>query len=137
MPRFYRGLLPALVQAPVSRFGDTFANVGVLALLEGADGIPVFVKTATASLAAASFRYLLTPLDTLKTTLQVEGPDAGRVLVNKVKAGGPGVLWAGGAGAVAATFVGHFPWCAAVDCARPQVEGGQAGPRGGFDDSRD
>ena len=110
--RFYRGLLPALVQAPLSRFGDTFANVGILAILEGADGIPVFVKTACASLAAASFRYLLTPIDTLKTTMQVEGPGAGRALANKIKMGGPGVLWAGGAGSVAATFVGHYPWFA-------------------------
>lgn len=28
IPRFYRGLLPALVQGPLSRFGDTAANTG-------------------------------------------------------------------------------------------------------------
>lgn len=28
IPRFYRGLLPALLQAPLSRFGDTAANAG-------------------------------------------------------------------------------------------------------------
>ena len=28
IPRFYRGLLPALVQGPLSRFGDTAANAG-------------------------------------------------------------------------------------------------------------
>jgi len=31
--RFYRGLLPALIQGPVSRFGDTAANAGMLSLL--------------------------------------------------------------------------------------------------------
>jgi len=32
--RFYRGLGPALVHAPLCRFGDTAANAGVFALLE-------------------------------------------------------------------------------------------------------
>jgi len=30
IPRFYRGLAPGLIQAPVSRFGDTAANDGAL-----------------------------------------------------------------------------------------------------------
>merc|ERR1712217_991675 len=34
IPRFYRGLAPGLIQAPVSRFGDTAANDGALAALE-------------------------------------------------------------------------------------------------------
>lgn len=29
IPRFYHGFIPALVQAPVARFGDTAANAGV------------------------------------------------------------------------------------------------------------
>ena len=28
--RFYRGLIPALLQAPLSRFGDTACNTGVM-----------------------------------------------------------------------------------------------------------
>eukprot|EP01012_Entosiphon_sulcatum_P056017 TRINITY_DN7889_c0_g1_i1.p1 TRINITY_DN7889_c0_g1~~TRINITY_DN7889_c0_g1_i1.p1 ORF type:complete len:863 (-),score=83.56 TRINITY_DN7889_c0_g1_i1:491-3079(-) len=32
--RFYNGLLPALIQAPLSRFCDTAANTGVLSLLD-------------------------------------------------------------------------------------------------------
>merc|ERR1719471_532198 len=31
--RFYRGVGPALIQGPMSRFGDTAANTGVLAVL--------------------------------------------------------------------------------------------------------
>eukprot|EP00956_Cyclotella_meneghiniana_P024569 scaffold49508_cov47-Cyclotella_meneghiniana.AAC.2 len=34
IPRFYRGVLPALVQGPLSRFGDTAANTGMLTLLD-------------------------------------------------------------------------------------------------------
>ena len=28
IPRFYRGVLPAMLQGPLSRFGDTAANTG-------------------------------------------------------------------------------------------------------------
>jgi hypothetical protein len=41
--RFYRGFGPALLQAPISRFGDTAANVGILTLLEPYD-IPLPIK---------------------------------------------------------------------------------------------
>ena len=113
IPRFYRGLIPALAQAPISRFGDTAANAGMLALwdeIEATKDLPVFAKTLSASLAAASFRYFLMPIDACKTIMQVEGKGGFSALVNKVRVGGPGVLWAGGAGAVMATFVGHYPW---------------------------
>lgn len=74
--RYYQGLTAALVQGPVSRFGDTAANVGILALLESngfMKKLPSLVKTVFASLAAAAFRMILTPVDTVKTTLQTEG----------------------------------------------------------------
>lgn len=48
IPRFYQGLLPALVQGPASRFGDTAANTGVLTLLDAFDetkNLPVSEKT--------------------------------------------------------------------------------------------
>lgn len=54
----------------MSRFGDTAANAGALAALEGVD-IPVSLKTACASLSAGLFRILLMPIDALKTSLQV------------------------------------------------------------------
>ena len=72
--RFYKGFAPALLQGPLSRFGDTAANVGALALLDSYDatkGLPVGVKTLTASASAAAFRMFLMPVDCLKTTLQV------------------------------------------------------------------
>lgn len=34
LPRFYQGWMAALLQAPLSRFGDTAANSGMMALLE-------------------------------------------------------------------------------------------------------
>ena len=109
IPRFYRGLAPALFQGPLSRFGDTAANTAILALLEvkiymsclifytldfndypfpqlefyfscihnyfviyfQPYELPMAVKTGAASLSAGLWRILITPIDTLKTTLQV------------------------------------------------------------------
>jgi len=111
--RFYRGLGPALVQGPLSRFGDTAANTGTLAALEAYEvtaNLPVFLKTIAASVAAALFRIVLMPVDTFKTTMQVEGKNGLSKLFAKVKAHGPLVFWHGSIASAAATFVGHYPW---------------------------
>ena len=74
--RFYRGLGPALLQGPLSRFGDTAANAGTLSLLdsyEGLKGLPIGIKTVAASFSAGAFRILLMPVDACKTTMQVRG----------------------------------------------------------------
>lgn len=113
IPRFYRGLLPALAQGPLSRFGDTAANQGVLKLWDSNEttrNLPVAFKTVAASGAAASFRILLMPIDSLKTIMQVEGKYGLTTLASKLRTGGPGVLWHGALGASTATFVGHYPW---------------------------
>ena len=111
--RFYRGVGPALFQGPLSRFGDTASNAGMLALwdsLEFTKELPMWTKSVSASLAAASFRVFLMPIDAMKTILQVEGADGLQKLQAKIRKGGPGVLYAGSAGAMSATFVGHYPW---------------------------
>lgn len=113
--RFYRGVGPALLQGPLSRFGDTAANAGVLALMESSEStrnLPVGVKTLAASASAGVFRIFLMPVDALKTILQVEGKNGLPALKSKVKANGPGVLYHGALAASAATFAGHYPWFA-------------------------
>jgi hypothetical protein len=85
--RYYQGLGAALIQGPVARFGDTAANAGVLALLESNKylrELTSLLKTAFASLAAAAFRILLTPIDTVKTTLQTQGRNGIRILKDRV-----------------------------------------------------
>lgn len=52
----------------MSRFGDTAANTGMLAMLEHVN-IPTPVKTLAASAGAACFRIFLMPVDALKTIL--------------------------------------------------------------------
>lgn len=111
--RFYRGLGPALFQGPLSRFGDTASNAGMLALwdsFEETKNLPAAVKTVAASAAAAGFRVFLMPIDACKTILQVEGADGLTKLRAKIRSGGIRVLWDGSLGAMSATFVGHYPW---------------------------
>jgi hypothetical protein len=109
--RFYQGLPYAIMQAPLSRFGDTAANTGVLAVFAATHpDLPIGVRTAFASLAGSLWRVLITPIDTLKTTLQVEGPAAMGVLKNKMAAEGPMILYNGAVANAVASFVGSYPW---------------------------
>ncbi|ORY23711.1 mitochondrial carrier domain-containing protein [Naematelia encephala] len=109
-PRYYAGLGAALFQGPLSRFGDTAANAGILALLESLTW-PVLIKTVVGSLCAATFRMALTPIDTLKTTQQTRGGKAGiKLLRERIAENGVGCLWWGALATAAATFVGNYPW---------------------------
>jgi len=129
-PRYYQGLSAALVQGPVARFGDTAANAGILALLESNPfmrKLPSPIRTIFVSLCAAGFRTILTPIDTLKTTLQTEGKPGLKLLRNRVchsfetsisrptlwrvqiRQHGITSLWFGALATAAATFVGNYP----------------------------
>lgn len=131
--RYYQGLSAALVQGPVARFGDTAANAGVLALLESNSfmkKLPSAIKTGFASLLSSGFRIILTPIDTLKTTLQTEGKPGLKLLKNRVchsfenlylslhranidpsqiRKYGITSLWFGAMAAATASFVGNYP----------------------------
>ena len=108
--RFYQGMWAALLQAPLSRFGDTAANAGMNALLETIDSMPPALKTFCASLSAALFRIGITPIDTLKTTLQVQGSAGMAILYKRVAEEGPLTLYSGALGSSFATLLGHYPW---------------------------
>lgn len=111
--RFYRGLGPALIQGPLSRFGDTAANSGIMALMESNENcknLPVAIKTLAASFTAACWRICLMPVDTLKTSMQVNGATGVSLLGQRMKAHGFTTLYYGAIAASAATFVGHYPW---------------------------
>lgn len=85
--RYYQGLSAALIQGPVARFGDTAANAGMLALFQSNPylrNMPSLIKTIFASLAAAAFRIILTPIDTIKTTMQTQGARGLEILRTRV-----------------------------------------------------
>ena len=116
--RFYRGFGIAIIQGPWSRFGDTFANSGTITLLNSLDStkdLNVGTKTFLASSTASLFRVISTPLDTCKTTLQVEGKEGLKKIGMKYRNSGGfprgvPILWYGALGSASATFVGHYPW---------------------------
>merc|ERR1712226_367229 len=108
VPRFYRGLAPGLIQAPLARFGDTAANDGAMAALEDTN-LPTWAKTMAASACAAGFRIFVMPVDAWKTTKQVEGKEGLKKLTEKSKKH-PTALWHGSLATMSATYVGHYPW---------------------------
>jgi hypothetical protein len=107
--RFYRGYGAAITIGPLARFFDTTSNSYMMEFLER-ENVHVGIKTAMGSVVAASARSFLMPLDTLKTTKQVEGKDGYKILKHKVKNNGLRVLYHGTGASVTATFVGHYPW---------------------------
>lgn len=113
--RFYRGYSAAIIQGPLSRFGDTAANNGVLTVLNSytyTQSLPIIVKTGFASATAGAFRVLLMPIDTVKTMMQVEGKNGINALKTKIQEAGPKVLFYGSFASSLATMVGHYPWFA-------------------------
>jgi hypothetical protein len=76
--------------------------------------LQVILKLIWSLQSAAAFRITLTPIDTLKTTLQVQGAGGTTLLRQRIKTNGIGSLWWGALATAAATFVGHYPWFATV-----------------------
>jgi len=109
IPRLYQGLPFALMQSPLVRFGDTAAQSGMLSLL-ASSRLTLSERTACASAVASCWRLAVTPLDCVKTTLQVEGSAGWAQLRQKVRARGIGVLYDGALANMAASFLGGLPW---------------------------
>ena len=98
IPRFYRGLSFALIQAPLARFVATAANDGVETLLKNMKYTMHWGagrSTVIASIVVGMWRIFLMPIDTCKTVLQVDSVDGFRNLMRKVKAGKIYVLYQG------------------------------------------
>lgn len=98
IPRFYRGLSFALIQAPLARFVATAANDGVETLLANLKITQEWGpgrSTVIASIVVGMWRMILMPIDTCKTVLQVDSVEGFRNLMRKVKAGKIYVLYQG------------------------------------------
>lgn len=113
IPRLYQGLPFALIQGPLSRFGDTASNILILSLLDTFDmtgTIPLFIRTGLASLSAGIWRILIMPVDTMKTIIQVYGSNGTEIIRQRVDIDGLQTLYRGSLASSAATVVGHYPW---------------------------
>ena len=111
--RFYRGLPVALLQMPLSRFGDTAMNTGVLHYLNNNDStksMNLASKTFMCSFFSGIWRINIMPVDTLKSSMQVNGKDSIKILKDKINKNGVRVLYHGSLGAFSASMMGHFPW---------------------------
>eukprot|EP00754_Rhynchopus_humris_P015571 Rhum_TRINITY_DN14458_c0_g1::Rhum_TRINITY_DN14458_c0_g1_i1::g.89378::m.89378 len=110
--RFYKGFAFAVIQAPISRFGDTFMQTAAVLLCAHfmGPGTSTAMATGLGSVLGALFRILTTPIDTLKTTLQVHGDTAYALLMKKVAEGGCVQLFAGWEANFVASWAGSFPW---------------------------
>ena len=62
--RFYNGFWAAVIVGPLSRFGDTAANAGILAICDGV--LPVGFATMLASAGAAVWRIATQPVQNVK-----------------------------------------------------------------------
>ena len=107
--RFYRGYPFAIMLAPLSRFGDTAMNIGMMTLLEDSD-LSIASKTFMGSCGAALWRGAIMPIDTCKTSMQVNGNAGLKILSNKIKNNGYRVMYNGVLASSTSTLVGHFPW---------------------------
>jgi len=115
IPRLYAGLVPALIQAPLARFGDTAANNGVQAALRSIEATKDWSTAKVSiicSLVAGLFRILLVPLEVIKTTMQVEGKLGLSSLLRRISQRGLCCLFEGVLATFAAHFCGHYPWFA-------------------------
>lgn len=109
VPRFYRGIVPALMIGPISRFGDTASNAAALHYFRGSN-MPIYAQTLSASLLAGVWRIMTIPIDTWKTSKQVHGSDGIHVLKHKLASQGISGLYQGAVATSLATIAGHYPW---------------------------
>mmetsp|Transcript_32123 Transcript_32123/g.102185 ORF Transcript_32123/g.102185 Transcript_32123/m.102185 type:complete len:306 (-) Transcript_32123:239-1156(-) len=107
--RFYKGIEFALLQGPLSRFGATAANDGIMALLADSDA-SLSLKTGCGAFLAAAWRVTIMPVDTCKTVLQVHGREGFEVLGARVRSGDLRALYQGSLAVWMIALTSHFPW---------------------------
>lgn len=107
--RFYRGLSLALIQTPLSRFGDTAAFTLVRELRARLSlSWPSYIMTLFSTSLATIWRIFITPIDTLKTSYQVHGDT--HALLYRVQQGGLCELYSGCAANLGAAWLGNYTW---------------------------
>ena len=88
--RFYRGYPFALMQGPISRFGDTAMNHFANQYFKDSN---VFIRTGAGSLGATAWRIFIMPNDACKSHLQIHGKEGLNILRGKINRNGIKTLW--------------------------------------------
>jgi hypothetical protein len=88
IPRFYKGLGFAMIQAPLAKFASVAANdlTTWMSKHSNSTSSNVALTTALGGVLAALMRVALMPIDTCKTVLQVDGTQGFQKLTSKVSA---------------------------------------------------
>lgn len=108
--RFYRGLGFALIQNPLAKFGATAANDSIDVLIEKYPWVGQGRRAVLSSLLVALWRFLLMPIDTCKTVLQVDSREGFRELMRKVRAGKLYLLYEGAIASALSSSLSNWPW---------------------------
>ena len=105
--RLYSGYPPSLIMGGLCRFGD----ISIYSHIEEnyKEKTP-FERSLATSILSSIWRINLMPIDTLDVSLQVEGKNAKKILLNKLKTNGPSILYYGGLGWTFTNIVGNFTW---------------------------
>jgi hypothetical protein len=109
--RFYKGFIPALMLAPLIKFGDVYCHTSTLNYINNNENykyLPLSIKTFIGSSLSGLWRVYLLPLDCVKTSLQVNGNYNN--LINKIKTNGYGILYSGSISSYFTSVIGVFPW---------------------------
>lgn len=113
VPRFYKGLPYAMVQGPLCKFGAIASNEGAKKLVHDVEFLRkhpsrILLASFIGSIANVLWRFLIMPLDTVKTILQVDGLSGFDALVKRiVEDRDIKVLFRGSKATILATFIGH------------------------------
>jgi hypothetical protein len=113
IPRFYHGVWFALAEGPLSRgigAAANYATLHMMAQTTWAHKLPMVMQTAISSLGVATFRLLYYPLDTAKTTMQVEGSHGLTLLRERVRRHGVRSLYNGAGFSILSASLRHTLW---------------------------
>jgi hypothetical protein len=108
--RFYRGLGFALIQNPLAKFGATAANDMVDVFIERYPWVGQGRRAVISSVMVALWRFLLMPIDTCKTVLQVDSKEGFRELMRKVRSGKLYLLYEGAIASALSSSLSNWPW---------------------------
>lgn len=111
--RFYDGIGFALLQAPLARFGDTFAqSIVVISLGMPGHAMHSFAAGLIVASIGVCWRFCMAPLETLKCTSMVHGASATKIFSRRLREGGMLEFWSGASAMLLVVWVGTVPWWA-------------------------
>jgi hypothetical protein len=112
--RFYNGLIFAIIQGSLAKFGSLFANEGsqvISTYFSPNVRSSLIISSILGSIISGGWRIVLMPIDSCKTILQVNGKDGFSILYDNVIINGNiSLLYQGSLATFITTMFSHYPW---------------------------